>query len=138
MKRWMVWILLCGLVFLLSACGPQATPVYAKGAEKDAAAATVEPFAQHIMDGILNNDYETFATDFGSSMKSAMTEEQFDKIVAMFAGCGAFQSRELITVQIVDTYYRANYQLTFEKKILNMGVVFPISGTAEVSGLWFN
>lgn len=138
MKRWIVWILLCGMVFSLSACGAQATPVYAEGAEKEAAAAVVEPMAQHIMDGILNNDYETFAADFSSSMKSAMTQEQFDKIVAMFAEYGAFQNRELITVQIVDTYYRANFQLTFEKKILNMGVVFPMTGTAEVSGLWFN
>ena len=137
------------MVFSLSACGAQATPVYAEGAEKEAAAAVVEPMAQHIMDGILNNDYETFAADFSSSMdsaspdpfpdlKSAMTQEQFDKIVAMFAEYGAFQNRELITVQIVDTYYRANFQLTFEKKILNMGVVFPMTGTAEVSGLWFN
>lgn len=138
MKRIIVLFLTCGLIFSLTACSAQATPVYAEGEEKDAAAASAEPFAQHILDGIQNNDYETFAVDFNPSMRSAMTQGQFDKIVTMFADYGAFKSRELINVQIIDSFYRVNYQLTFEKKTLIMGVVIPQGETPDVSGLWFN
>ena len=138
MKRMIVLFVLCGMIFSLTACGAQATPVYAEGDEKDAAAASAEPFAQNILDGILTNDYETFAVDFNPSMRSAMSQAQFDKIVTMFADYGEFKSRELINVQIVDSFYRVNYQLTFEKKTLIMGVVIPQGEFPDVSGLWFN
>jgi hypothetical protein len=138
MKRMIVLFLLCGMLFSMTACAAQATPVYAEGAEKDAAAAAAEPFAQHILDGIINNDYATFAADFNPSMSSAMDQTQFDKIVKMFADYGAFKSRELVNVQIVDAFYRVNYQLTFEKKTLVMGVVIPKGDNPDVSGLWFN
>ncbi len=138
MKRMIVLFVLCGMIFSLTACGAQPTPVYAEGDERDAAAAAAEPFAQEILDGILTNDYETFVIDFNPSMRSAMNQAQFDKIVTMFADYGEFKSRELINVQIVDSFYRVNYQLTFEKKTLIMAVVIPQGEFPDVSGLWFN
>lgn len=138
MKRILTLIILCTIAISAVACGTQATPVYAEGAEKDAAAAAADPFAQDILDGILSNDYATFAADFNPSMSSALNQTQFDKIVTMFADYGEFQSRELVNVQIVDTFYRVNYQLTFENKVVIMGVVIPQGENPDVSGLWFN
>jgi hypothetical protein len=137
-KRVISIILLGLFAVALAACAAQPTPVYAEGAEKDQAAAAAEPFTRHILDGITTNSYELFAGDFDSSMKTAMTQAQFDKIVAMFSGYGAFQGRELVNVQVVDTYYRVNYKLTFENKVVIMGVVIPSGESPLVSGLWFN
>jgi predicted small lipoprotein YifL len=136
-KRLFLIVLVLTLAASLAACA-QATPVYAEGAEKDSVAAAVGPFAQDILDGIQANDYTLFATDFDTTMKTAMTQEKFDQIVTMFAGYGTFESMELTNVMVGGGYYRANYTLTFEKKVVIMGVVVPMEGMGNVSGLWFN
>lgn len=136
-KRLFLIALLFGMTALTVSCA-QATPVYAEGTEKDAVAAAVEPFAQDILDGIQTNDYDLFASDFDEAMKTAMTPEQFDKIVTMFSGYGAFESMELTNVTVAGGYYRANYTLTFADKVVIMGVVVPMEGMGAVSGLWFN
>jgi predicted small lipoprotein YifL len=136
-KHLFLFVLMLSLAASLAACA-QATPVYADGAEKDTVAAAVEPFAQNILEGIRTNDYELFASDFDEQMKTAMTRDQFDKIVNSFSGVGAFSGMELTNVMVAGGYYRANYTLTFENKVIIMGVVVPMEGMAAVSGLWFN
>ncbi len=136
-KRLFMFVLVLSLAASLAACA-QATPVYAEGAEKDAVTAAVEPFAQNILDGITSNDYTLFASDFDETMKTAMTQEQFDKIVKMFSDYGTVESMELTNVMVGGGYYRANYTLTCEKKVVIMGVVVPMDSMGAVSGLWFN
>jgi hypothetical protein len=138
MKRLLTLLIMCGMVLSLAACAAQATPVYAEGAEKDAAAAAAEPFAQNIIYAIHTNDYALFSSNFSPTMKSAMGQTEFDKIMVMFADYGTYQSRELVNVQIVEGYYRINYTVTYENKIVLMGVVIPSTGTPDVQGLWFN
>ena len=136
-KRLFLAALLIAMSALMVSCA-QATPVYAEGAEKDAIAAAAGPFAQNIIDGIQANDYDLFASNFDEAMKTAMTPEKFDQIVTMFAGYSAFESMELTNVTVAGGYYRANYTLTFENKVVIMGVVVPMEGMDAVSGLWFN
>ena len=131
----LIAILLTGL--LSAACTAQATPVYAEGAEQDQAVAAVDPFAQDILDGIAKNDFALFGKDFDATMAKAMTQSQFDKIVKMFAPYGAFKNRDLTNVEIVDQYYRVNYKVTYENKIVLVSIVISKTGTAAVAGLWF-
>lgn len=122
----------------LGAAGCASAPaVYATGDEKDKAAAIAAPFAQDIIDGIQRNDFTLFSKDFDATMAKAMTQDSFNSIVKKFSGYGEFKSSELVNIQIVSGYYRANYQLTYANQTLIMGVVFPQSGTPAVSGLWF-
>jgi predicted small lipoprotein YifL len=126
------------LAVVLSAAGcATAAPVYATGADKDKAAAAAAPLAQDIIDGIQRNDYTLFSKDFDATMAKAMTQDSFDTIVKKFAPYGDFKSSELVNVQIISTYYRVNYQLTYAKQTIVMGVVIPQTGTAAISGLWF-
>lgn len=137
-KRLFLITLLLGMTALMVSCA-QATPVYAEGAEKDAVAAAVEPYAQNILEGIRTLDYDLFSSNFDETMKTAITPEQFDKITtASFSGVGAFESMELTNVMVAGGYYRANYTLTFENKVIIMGVVVPMDSMEAVSGLWFN
>jgi hypothetical protein len=123
--------------FTMAACTAQPTVTYAEGTEKDQVAATAEPFAVHILDGIQKKDYAVFTSDFDPTMKSAMTQATFDKIVAMYAADGTLKNRTLINVEKIDKYYRVNYQLSFDSKEIIMMVVIPQTGTAAVSGLFF-
>jgi hypothetical protein len=124
-------------VLLSAACSAQAEPVYAVGDAKDKAVATAAPIAQDILDGIQKKDFSLYSKDFNAAMLKASTQDSFDKMVAQFAAFGEFKSSDLINVQIVSTYYRVNYKLTFANKVLTMGVVIPNDGTAAVTGLWF-
>ena len=125
------------LALLSAACGAQATPVYATGSAKDQAVATAAPLAQDILDGIQKKDFSLYSKDFDAAMLKASTQESFDKMLAQFAAFGEFKSSDLINVEVVSTYYRVNYKLTFADKVLTMGVVIPNDGTAAVAGLWF-
>jgi hypothetical protein len=132
-------ITIISLVAILSAaCAAQAAPIYASGTAKDQAVATATPLAQDILDGIQKKDFSLYSKDFDAAMLKASTQASFDKMVAQFAAYGDFKSSDLINVEIVSTYYRVNYKLTFASNVLTMGVVIPNDGTAAVSGLWFN
>ncbi len=124
-------------VFVSAACAAQAEPVYASGTAKDQAVATAAPFAQDILDGIQKKDFSLYSKDFNAAMLKGSTQASFDKMADQFAAYGELKSSDLINVQIVSTYYRVNYKLTYASKVLTMGVVIPNDGTAAVSGLWF-
>jgi hypothetical protein len=127
------------LITLLTMVGcAQSAPVYAQGTEKDNAVAAAAPLTQDMLDGIQKNDFALFSKDFDASMVKAMTQDGFNSIVKQFAPYGDFKSSEIVNVQIVSTYYRVNYKLTYTNKVFTMGVVIPINGTPAVSGLWFN
>lgn len=129
---------LIALITVLSLTGcATPTPVYAQGTEKDTAVATADPLSRDILTGIQQDDFSLYSKDFDAAMLKASTQASFETMVKQYAPYGEFQSSELINVEIVSTYYRVNYKLTFAKKVLTMGVVIPNDGTAAVSGLWF-
>ncbi|MHC1739744.1 MAG: DUF3887 domain-containing protein [Anaerolineaceae bacterium] len=123
-------------LLMVAGCATPA-PVYAEGEAKDKAVATADPLAKDIFDGIQQNDFALYTKDFDEGMLKASTKESFDAMIKQFAPYGNLKSSELINVQIVSTYYRVNYKLTFDNTVITMGVVIPNDGTAKVSGLWF-
>ena len=135
-KRAFLATMLVLLTLGSAACSSQPA-VYAEGDQKDQAVAAADPAAEDILNGMQKSDYELFHKDFDDTMLKSLTEDSFNKMVAQFSAYGAFKSKELINVQVVSTYYRVNYKLTYENKVLTMGVVIPQSGDAKVSGLWF-
>lgn len=138
MKRKIYFLIpLAALLAFLSLTACTSAPVYAAGTEKDQAVAAVTPFTQDILNGLQKNDYGLFSKDFNPNMVKNFPQDSFTKMVSYFADYGAFVSSELTSVQIVDPYYQVNYKVTFAKKVLTMGVLIPKTGTAVVSGLWF-
>jgi ABC-type glycerol-3-phosphate transport system substrate-binding protein len=137
-KSMILFVLLISVAALaLSACSTQATPVYAQGDEKDKAISTADPMAQDILDGIQQDDFTLYSKDFDDQMAKASTKDSFETMIKQFSAYGELQGSEPINVEIVSTYYRVNYKLTFANKVLTMGVVIPNDGTSAVSGLWF-
>jgi ABC-type glycerol-3-phosphate transport system substrate-binding protein len=137
-KSMIVFVLLVSVAALaLSACSTQATPVYAQGDEKDKAVSVADPLAKNILDSIKQDDYTLYSKDFDDQMAKASTQDSFESMIKQFSAYGDLQSSDLINVEIVSTYYRVNYKLTFANKVLTMGIVIPNDGTSAVSGLWF-
>jgi hypothetical protein len=132
------FVIIIALVTLASAACSTKAPVYAAGDQKDQAVAAADPIAKDILDGMQQNNYSLFTKDFDDTMLKAMPETSFNKMVTQFSAFGTLKSSELINVQIVDTYYRINYKLTYEKKVITMGLVIPQSGDVKATGLWFN
>ena len=135
-KRAFLAMMLVLLTLGSAACSSQAV-VYADGDQKDQAVAAADPAADDILNGMQKSDYELFHKDFDDTMLKGIPEDSFNKMVTQFSTYGAFKSKELINVMITSTYYRVNYKLTYENKVLTMGVVIPQSGDVKVSGLWF-
>ena len=125
------------LLALLSTACTQAAPVYAAGSEKEQAVAAAAPLAKEILDGMQQNDYALFSKDFDAAMLKSLPQSSFATMLKTFSAYGAFKSSDLINVEIVENYYSAAYKLTYANQILTMRVVFPKSGTPQVSGLWF-
>lgn len=129
-------IVVAATIFLCAACSSQKV-TYAEGDQKTQAVAAADPIAKDILDGMQQNNYALFSKDFDEKMLSAMTEDSFNSLVAKFSAYGAFQGSELVNVEIVSSYYRVNYKLTYADKVMVMGLVIPQSGEAKASGLWF-
>lgn len=135
-KRMTTLIVVAATIFLCAACSSQKV-TYAEGDQKTQAVAAADPIAKDILDGMQQNNYALFSKDFDEKMLSAMTEDSFNSLVAKFSAYGAFQGSELVNVEIVSSYYRVNYKLTYADKVMVMGLVIPQSGEAKASGLWF-
>jgi hypothetical protein len=126
------------LLILLTACQAQPTPVYVEGVLRDEISAVVAPFAENIFFGIARNDYAKFGQDFDAAMQTAMTKEQFAKIVKLYGGYGEPLSIEMINIDDRGDYFGINYKVTFDKKVVIMLIVIPKTEPRLVTGLWFN
>ena len=132
----LVVLIMISIAVLSAACS--STPaVYAEGDEKAKVIATVDPFAQNILDGIQKNDYAATIKDFDAATAKALTQDQFTTIVTSLAKLGAYQSHAADTVEILDQYYSVSYKVTYEKGSFTMRIVIPKEGTPAVTGLWF-
>lgn len=130
-------ILVIILSSLLVSCSNVEEPVYIEGEEREMVAAQAEPYAQNILDGIDQNNYELFITGFDTAMLEAMTDTQFATIEKMIGPLGQAKTIELINVVDKDTMYGINYKVTYADKKVNMLVVLTKSEPRLVSGLWF-
>lgn len=138
MKRILaITLVLISVAGLIAACAPKEKIVYIEGDEKDTIAAQAEPLLQDILDGIANNDYTLFITNFDEGMLKAMTQTQFDSIVKTMGKLGQAKSHELSNVVDKDTFYGVNYKVTYDKAVVNVLIVLPKSDPTLVSGLWF-
>ena len=135
-KRMFTLVVVTIAICACAACSSQKV-TYAEGDQKTQAVAAADPIAKDILDGMQQNDYALFSKDFDEKMLSAMTEDSFNSLVSKFAAFGTFQGSELVNVEIVTSYYRVNYKLTYTDKVMVMSVVIPQSGEAKASGLWF-
>jgi hypothetical protein len=129
-------VVISAMIIVLAACGGKSV-TYAEGDQKDQAVAAADPIAKDILDGMQQKDYTTFSKDFSDVMLKGITEESFNSMVEKFSAYGTFKSSELVNVEVVDPYFRVNYKLTYDQKVLVMGVVIPQSGDVKVEGLWF-
>jgi PBP1b-binding outer membrane lipoprotein LpoB len=129
-------LILLSTIFL-SGCASNKNVSYVEGEEKDTVAAQAEPYLQHILDGIAQNDYQLFITDFDATMLKAMTQTQFDAIVKTYGKLGQVKSTELSSVDVAGDYYGVNYKVTYEKTALTVRLVLPKEEPRLVSGLWF-
>lgn len=134
-------VLLIGLIAAIavmsSACSSTPPAATVEGAEKDQVVATVDPFTQDILNGIQNNDYNTFIKDFDATTAAAMTQDKFETLAESLGKLGAFKGYKVDSVENIDTYYRVNYKVTYESGSFTMRVVIPKEGTPAVTGLWF-
>lgn len=138
MKRTVIVILLLIFSFtLFTGCTAKTDYVSVEGDERLTVISTVDPFAQHILDGILKNDYSLFTQNFDEQMLKGISQTKFDAIRKSIGSNGGLVDSEITAVETYDEYYRVTYKVTFEKGINLMSIVIPKSGTALVSGLWF-
>jgi len=111
-----------------------------KGADLDAVLAYTEPKADVLFQGLNENDYATFSTDFNSDMKKAIDEQGLANIENMVvAKVGEYVSRQVDTVQLVGDYVRVIYKANFEQEEgVTVTLVFEKDDSHAIGGLWFN
>jgi hypothetical protein len=129
--------LIASLALLSSACSTATPAPTLEGDEKEKVVAIVDPFMQHILEGLQKKDYDTFMQDFDSVTAGSITVTQFNTIADSLSGLGAFKSDEVQSVESIDQYYRVNYKVTYEKGSFTMRLVIPKEGTPMITGLWF-
>ena len=103
---------------------------------------SVEPIAENILQGIKNNDRDSFIKDMDDKMKSAFTEESFKKMNDMLASkVGSYQSKEYWKAEKSGDYRIAYYKAKFDKEgeyVVVKVVTSEKNGTLYVSGLFFD
>lgn len=126
------------LLFLLSACGSQGTPL--TGADMDAVLAYSEAKTDNLLAGMNAGDYGIFSKDFDAQMLAAMSEAQFTSMKAdRDAKLGLYLSRQVTGVLQIGEFYTVIYDAKFEKvDSVVVRVVFRIAEPHQISGLWFN
>ncbi len=138
MKRFaLISSILLLLVVAVSACSPKEEVIYIEGEEREIVAAQAEPFLQHILDGIAQDDYALFTSDFDEAMLKAMTDTQFASIVKTMGKLGEAESHELSNVVDKDVYYGINYKVTYDQAVVNVLIILPKAEPRLVTGLWF-
>jgi len=103
---------------------------------------SVEPIAENILQGIKNNDRDSFIKDMDDKMKSAFTEESFKKMNDMLASkVGSYQSKEYWKAEKSGEYRIAYYKAKFDKEegyVVVKVVTSEKNGKLYVSGLFFD
>ena len=103
---------------------------------------SVEPIAENILQGIKNNDRDSFIKDMDDKMKSAFTQESFKEMNDTLASkIGSYQSKEYWKAEKSGDYRIAYYKAKFDKEgeyVVVKVVTSEKNGTLYVSGLFFD
>lgn len=140
--RFLLTVVLLGLLLGLSACGPAALKADAAQPYLDFA----DPIADQLLIGLANNDYAAFSQDFAASFDSrlsaALTESNFTDMQAKLTQqLGKFEQREAGKVYPVEQngtkFLTIVYPVRFEKATLAMRLTLNDDAEHKVSGLYF-
>jgi len=135
-KKPLLFLLLLALV--VSACSAGARTL--EGEERDTVLAYAEPMADTLINGLVNGDYTTFATDFDDAMRKGLDEKAFADLRALLESrLGAYQGREVTSVLETSKYTMVIYRLRYEKDDqVTMRLVISRETPHKVTGLWFD
>ena len=128
---------LLALLLLLAACN-QTKPV-----PEDVQAnliAAADPITDRLLTALAANDYESFTQDMETTMKTSMTEAQFNDLRQLLEDkAGAYQSRQLNTVQQSGDFYIVLYTAAFEKSpAVTLRIVLTQAEPYQLTGLWLD
>jgi hypothetical protein len=137
-RLYLVVILMCGMFTtgLLAGCGP----VILSGADAAEVTAFAEPLAENLLAGYAQGNYDVFARDFDTQMRTGLTAAALAEMRTAFdAALGAYQARQLDHIEMADPYFTAVYTLKFEKApAVAMRLVMTLSEPHKITGLWFD
>ncbi len=106
---------LCLLLFTGCDFMPQVSTV--EGQERDEIVAQVEPIADNLFEAINAGNYIAFSRDFDETMKKALDEKAFNEMIQFFTPkIGAYQSRVIEKVELVDTLFVITYKAQYEQE----------------------
>ncbi len=135
------------LLASVSACA-KTNIVPIEGAEREQVLAKAEPIADSLFQGMREHDYNTFARDFDATMKKAMDENGFQKMMQKIDPViGKYQSRQVAKVEKVNKYIAVTYTTRYELEdavswriMLTPGDSLGASPNDAmlVSGLWYD
>ncbi len=75
-----------------------------EGQDREKIIALGDPLANTLFQGLDQENYAMFSSDFDSAMKKALDEKAFQEMVQTFsARIGRYQSRHVEKVELVDT-----------------------------------
>jgi hypothetical protein len=102
--------------------------------------ATADPITDRLLAALAANDYDSFIQDMEPKMKAAMTQEQFADLRQLLdSKAGAYQSRQLNTVEQNGDFYIILYTAAFEKSpAVTMRIVLTNTAPYQLTGLWFD
>ena len=139
-NRWAWLAALLAAALILSACGGAQT-VTLSGKARDDVLAYSEPLTDNLLAAMNEANYTRFVLNFDETMKKAVTEKAFqDMLSSTGSKLGAYQTREVATVEDTGAYMRVTYTAKFANEDgVTVRVVFS-DGTSDhlISGLWFD
>ncbi len=126
-------------VLALAACAPKVQVEALQGSDRDAVLAYTEPMTDNLLAGLNAADYAVFSRDFDDAMLKAIPESKFANLLATTTGkVGAYDSREVNSVEKVGEYYRVVYKAKFagddKAQVL---ISFEGAEPHKVAGLFF-
>ena len=127
------------LAIAAAACRPGVSEI--RGAERDVVLAYADPIADGLLQGLNDNDYQTYSRDFDEAMRKALPESKLPQNrEAIVSKIGLYVSREPQQVLTQGQFTTVIYEAKFEEEDgVEVKVVFrEVGGENRVAGLWFN
>ncbi|MFZ7133652.1 MAG: DUF3887 domain-containing protein [Eubacteriales bacterium] len=105
-----------------------------------------DPMTENMLQGMNNDDYNTFSKDFGSQMKESIDEAGYNDFKEQIIGIiGEYQSKELVKASYESSngqkFIVAIYQAKFSNEPEDVAVTVTFSDDPEnrtIEGLFFN
>lgn len=106
--------------------------------EASRAVGLADPTVDRLLLGLVNGDYETFASNFDDFMRRSVPDTCFAEWREDLDNeLGAYQSREVHRVAQADEFYVVEYLASFERtKSVTVGIAFHRKEPYSVDHLW--